>query len=147
MEAKAEDVDAAAGMQQAREYTRILGLQFAYATNGLCILEFDAATGQERELPTFPTPDQLLARWRQGKRVSNEDVQEHLLEPFFSVPGKIPRYYQEIAVNRCMQAILSGKRRVLLTIAATASKIRIIRLTLIVLLRVAGIGLLCRQEA
>ncbi|MEE9617233.1 MAG: type I restriction enzyme HsdR N-terminal domain-containing protein, partial [Anaerolineae bacterium] len=50
VEAKAEDHDAAEGMQQAKEYAEILGLKFAYATNGLHILEFDFATGMEREI-------------------------------------------------------------------------------------------------
>jgi type I restriction enzyme, R subunit len=47
------------GLQQAKEYAEILGLRFAYATNGREIVEFDYLTGQERMLDAFPTPDAL----------------------------------------------------------------------------------------
>jgi len=60
VEAKPEDHDAAEGMQQAREYAQVLGLKFAYATNGLHVLEFDSTTGLEREMDRYPTPDELF---------------------------------------------------------------------------------------
>ena len=49
VEVKAEDRPAGDGMQQAKEYATILGLKFAYATNGRTVLEFDAYTQQEAE--------------------------------------------------------------------------------------------------
>ena len=62
VEAKPEAEPAGTGMQQAKEYAEILGLKFAYATNGHTILEFDYTTGQERELSGFPTPAELWQR-------------------------------------------------------------------------------------
>ena len=40
IEAKAEYKTAGAGLQQAKEYAEILGLKFAYSTNGHGIIEF-----------------------------------------------------------------------------------------------------------
>ena len=46
------------GLQQAKDYAEILGLKFAYSTNGQGIVEFDYLTGRETELATFPNPDE-----------------------------------------------------------------------------------------
>src|SRR6185369_3375693 len=64
VEAKCETEPAATGLQQAKNYAEILKLRFAYATNGLLIIEFDYITGLERELTAFPTPAELWARLR-----------------------------------------------------------------------------------
>jgi len=122
VEAKAEDHDAAEGMQQAKEYAEILDLKFAYATNGLHILEFDFATGIERVIDRYPTPDELFGRWRQAKGLSDDAAAERLLTPYSIVAGKTPRYYQEIAINRAVQALLQDRRRVLLTMATGTGK-------------------------
>ena len=82
VEAKAEDHAAAEGMQQAKEYAEILGLKFAYATNGLHVLEFDFTTGLEREVDRYPTPDELFTRWRQAEGVTGDAVVERLLTPY-----------------------------------------------------------------
>jgi type I restriction enzyme R subunit len=66
VEAKASYEKAADGLQQAKEYAQILGLKFAYATNGEKIIEFDFITGLEREVETFPTPGELWSRWREA---------------------------------------------------------------------------------
>ncbi len=59
VEAKAEGENATTGLQQARDYAEILGLKFAYATNGHTIIEIDYLTGQEKEVNQFPTPENL----------------------------------------------------------------------------------------
>ena len=64
VEAKPDTSTAGEGMQQAKEYAEILDLKFAYATNGLEILEFDYLTGLERQLTAFPTPDELWSHLR-----------------------------------------------------------------------------------
>src|SRR3954468_18358086 len=66
VEAKAAYKTAAAGLQQAKEYAEMLGLKFAYATNGLEIVEFDYFTGLESTLSSYPTPAQLWQRYRAG---------------------------------------------------------------------------------
>ena len=60
VEAKPESDPVGAGMQQAKDYAEILGLKFAYATNGHEILEFDYTTGSEQLLPDLPYPGRAL---------------------------------------------------------------------------------------
>lgn len=66
IEAKASYKNAADGMQQAKEYAAMLGLKFAYATNGRDIVEFDYATGRETSRADYPTPDELWQRYRKA---------------------------------------------------------------------------------
>ncbi len=56
IEAKAEYKSAQDGVQQAREYAEVLGLRFAYASNGSDIIEIDLGAGTELPRPDFPTP-------------------------------------------------------------------------------------------
>ena len=121
VEAKPEDVPAGTSLQQAREYAEILGLKFAYATNGREIIEFDYTSGLERELPAFPSPQELWTRLKAGERMPDA-VADQLLTPSNVIGSTTPRYYQEIAINRAVQAILQGKPRVLLTMATGTGK-------------------------
>ena len=109
------------GMQQAKEYAEMLGLKFAYSTNGKGIVEFDYRTGIEREIDTFPSPEELWSRLRSSDDI-HEEIEERLLTPYDLSSGKKPRYYQEIAINRVVQAILQGNKRILLTMATGTGK-------------------------
>lgn len=109
------------GIQQAKEYAEILGLKFAYSTNGKGILEHDFITGQETEMDSFPSPDDLWKRIRGAQGITDQ-VAERLLTPFHLIQGKTPRYYQEIAINRAVQSVLQEKRRILLTMATGTGK-------------------------
>jgi type I restriction enzyme R subunit len=121
VEAKAAYKHYADGLQQAKEYAQMLGLKFAYSTNGHGIMEHDFGTGKDTVLEVFPSPQQLLERLKLGEGIS-EGVEQRLLSPFYHLIDKPPRYYQEIAVNRTVKAILEGKRRVLLTLATGTGK-------------------------
>jgi type I restriction enzyme R subunit len=110
------------GLQQAKEYAEVLGLRFAYSTNGHAIIEFDYTTGHERELKAFPTPDELWQRLRSAWKIEDEETANKLLTPANAAIGKGQRYYQEIAINRVIQAILQGDKRVLLTMATGTGK-------------------------
>ena len=122
VEAKAAHQSPGDGLAQAKEYAEILGLKFAYATNGHGIIEFDYTTGKEREIETFPSPDELWQRFRNHQNISDEKTAQQLLTPSNHLTGKSPRYYQEIAINRTVQAIFEGKQRVLLTMATGTGK-------------------------
>ncbi len=122
VEAKPDYKKAADGLQQAKEYAQILGLRFAYATNGEEILEFDFSTGLEKTIFTFPSPQDLWARLRASENLSDESSAAKLLAPINLTTGKEPHYYQQIAINRAVQSILQGKRRVLLTMATGTGK-------------------------
>jgi type I restriction enzyme, R subunit len=121
VEAKAVYRTPGDGLQQAKEYAQILGLKFAYATNGASIIEHDFLTGLDAELQDFPKPGDLWARLRAAEGIT-EEVGERLLTPYYHLSGKSPRYYQEIAINVAVQAILQGKKRVLLTLATGTGK-------------------------
>ncbi len=122
VEAKAAYKSPADGLQQAKEYAQMLALKFAYSTNGHGIVEFDFLSGKEIEIESFPAPDELWRRLRQGEGLKDEKAAERLLTPSNHLSGRSPRYYQETAINRAVQALLQGKRRVLLTMATGTGK-------------------------
>ncbi|MGD0499072.1 MAG: DEAD/DEAH box helicase family protein [Bryobacteraceae bacterium] len=121
VEAKSVYKNPGDGLQQAKEYAEILGLKFAYATNGHGIVEHDFLTGRDRDLTSFPTPDNLWSRLCDAESIGDE-IADRVLAPYYHIPQKAPRYYQEIAINRAVQAILQGKRRDLLTLATGTGK-------------------------
>lgn len=120
VEAKAAYKLPADGLQQAKNYAEMLGLKFAYATNGRGIVEYDYFTGRERELATFPTPTELWARLRAGQGL-DDDIVTKLLTPSH-IGDKQPRYYQQIAIDETLKAMLKGQKRILLTMATGTGK-------------------------
>lgn len=121
VEAKSNKRPAGDGLQQAKDYATILGLKFAYATNGNDIIEYDFFSGQEKEVERFPTPDELWFRYQQGQGLSGAVANARLVPDFYN-PKKIARYYQRIAIDRSIEAILKGKKRSLLTLATGTGK-------------------------
>ncbi|MBI5445527.1 MAG: DEAD/DEAH box helicase family protein [Deltaproteobacteria bacterium] len=122
VEAKAAYKAAADGLQQAKQYAEMLGLRFAYATNGHEIVEFDYFKGVESPLSAYPTPAELWDRYRAGAGIVDDQTAERLLTPYNHTAGKNERYYQQIAINRTVEAILGGKRRLLITMATGTGK-------------------------
>jgi len=121
VEAKAAYRTSGDGLQQAKEYAEILGLKFAYATNGHSIIEHDYLTGIETEIQLFPTPAELWARLSASENIT-EEVGNRLLTPYYHLSGRPTRYYQEIAINRAVQSVLQGRKRILLTLATGTGK-------------------------
>lgn len=121
VEAKEIGLPAESGVQQVREYAEMLGLKFAYATNGHRIIEIDYTAGTEREIDHYPRPGELFARLTAAAQLP-EEAASHLLEPFNLVSGKVPRYYQQIAIDRVIGAILLGQQRILATLATGTGK-------------------------
>ena len=121
VEAKASYLKPASGLQQAKNYAEILGLKFAFSSNGTGIIEYDFTTGIETEIDTFPSPKDLWSRLH-GADPLNQEQTECLLSPFYIEAGRKPRYYQEIAINRAIQCILQNKKRILITMATGTGK-------------------------
>lgn len=121
VEAKELGLPAETGVQQARDYAEILGLRFAYATNGHRIIEIDFIAGTEREVDRYATPEQLFGRLNTSAHLPPQAA-PHLLEPFNLASGKVPRYYQQIAIHRVVEAILQGRQRILATLATGTGK-------------------------
>jgi type I restriction enzyme R subunit len=121
VEAKADYKIPGAGLGQAKAYAEILDLKFAYATNGKGIVEFDFTTGIEQSVDAFPTPEELWARLN-AKDPLTAPAKEKFLAPYYPDPDRPPRYYQQIAINRAVESILRGKKRILLTMATGTGK-------------------------
>lgn len=122
VEAKAAYKLPSDGLQQAKGYAQILDLRFAYSTNGHGIVEFDFTTGQERELTEFPSPDELWQRYRQAAGLEDDTRAARVLTPAYHQADLGHRYYQRIAIDRVVQAVLAGRRRLLVTMATGTGK-------------------------
>ena len=123
VEAKAEYKQPADGLQQAMNYADMLGVKFAYASNGTGHRRTRFITGQERTIAAFPTPDELWQRLRGDLQLPNDKAADDALTAYFEeVGGKTPRYYQTIAINRAVEAVLRGQPRILITMATGTGK-------------------------
>jgi type I restriction enzyme R subunit len=122
VEAKASYRTATDAVQQARTYAEMLELKFAYATNGTDIIEIDYFAGTEKHVDDFPKPQDLWHRYQNGAGIKGPQQLDQLIAPFNTIGGKPPRYYQQIAINRTVEAILSNRRRLLLTMATGTGK-------------------------
>ena len=127
IEAKDNNHSVGGGMQQALEYAAILDIPFAYSSNGDAFLEHDrtATSGTvTREIPLdqFPTPEALWARYRKAKGYTPGQEAIATQEYFDDGSRKSPRYYQQIAINRTVDAIAQGENRILLVMATGTGK-------------------------
>ena len=120
IEAKAETEELTEGVGQAKDYAAKLAVRFAYATNGKGIYAIDMQTGAEGEIAAYPTPDEL---WAMTFAEVNTWRDRFAAVPFEDKGGSHPgRYYQDIAVERVMQAIAEDRQRILLTLATGTGK-------------------------
>jgi type I restriction enzyme R subunit len=116
-----------AGMQQALEYAEILDIPFAYSSNGDAFLEHDRTVTSgtvTREIPLdqFPTPDELWQRYRKAKGYTAEQEAIARQDYYDDGSGRVPHYYQTIAINRTVDAIARGEKRALLVMATGTGK-------------------------
>ena len=124
VEAKDNNHPVGGGLQQAMDYALILDIPFAYSSNGDGFVEHDFLTGTETEIPLdkFPTREQLLERLRAKKNFTPE--QEKVInQPYYwDADTHAPRYYQRIAINRTVEAVARGDKRILLVMATGTGK-------------------------
>ena len=119
-EAKAWDKELTEGVGQAKDYAAKMAVRFAYATNGRGIYGIDMQTGKEAELRRYPSPDELWAMTFAGADAWRD---RFAAVPYPDKSGSWAiRFYQEIAVNRVLEAIAAGKDRILLTMATGTGK-------------------------
>ena len=120
VEAKAWAVPCAEGVMQAKAYAAKLAVRFTYAANGQAIYGIDMATGSEGDVPTFPGPDAL---WARTFAHANAWRDRFATVPFEDKGGTWQgRYYQDIAIQRVLDAISDGRDRILLTLATGTGK-------------------------
>lgn len=124
VEAKDNKVPVSHGIQQGMDYAYDLDIPFAYSSNGDAFFEHDMITGEERELKLeeFPTPKQLWNRYLKEKDITPEE-EKIITEPYQYIDiNKTPRYYQRIAINKTVEAIAKGQKRLLLVMATGTGK-------------------------
>jgi type I restriction enzyme, R subunit len=120
VEAKAWHEALTEGVGQAKNYADKLAIRFTYATNGQGVYGIDMETGKEGEVPDYPSPDKL---WNLTFAKQNAWRDRFSAVPFEDKGGSHPsRYYQDIAVERVMQAMTEGRSRILLTLATGTGK-------------------------
>lgn len=128
VEAKDNKHSVSQGLQQAMTYAQMLDLPFAYSSNGDAFMEHDFLTGLERQLALedFPSEAELEDRYRafanHGQGVSQ--AEEAIIDQAYytNVNTYPPRYYQRIAINRSVEAIARGQKRLLLVMATGTGK-------------------------
>lgn len=128
VEAKSAQFSASHGMQQAKEYCKMMEIPFAYSTNGVEFEEYDFLTGIERTFPLadFPTQDELWKRYLaevNGGQGLNQNELTLVEQPYYTDQNTFdPRYYQANAVNATLKAIANGQKRLLLVMATGTGK-------------------------
>ena len=120
VEAKAWDKPLTEGVGQAKDYAGKLAIRYTYASNGRGIYGIDMHTGAEAELAQYPTPQEL---WERTFATRNVWRDRFAAVPFEDRGGFFQgRYYQDIAIERVMEAIVQGRDRILLTLATGTGK-------------------------
>ena len=120
VEAKKESLSHTEGVGQAKDYAQKLQIRFTYSTNGHKFYGIDMATGEEGDLEDFPSPSALYKLVTAGE---NEWQQKLNAVPFEVQNGLWqPRFYQENAIERVLEAISKDRKRILLTLATGTGK-------------------------
>ncbi len=128
IEAKDANHSVSYGLQQAKDYAEMLGVPFAFSSNGVGFAEHDFLTGEERlfSMEEFPTLEELYGRYKaesnNGEGLSAKE--EIILKQPYCTGQDIypPRYYQRNAINRTVNAIAQGQDRLLLVMATGTGK-------------------------
>ena len=120
VEAKSDEFSVTEGVGQAKDYAQKMSVRFTYATNGKGIYEIDMQTGAERDVPCYPTPQEL---WGRTFEVPNAWRDRFAEVPPHDKGGMYDgRFYQTTAIEKSLEAIAAGKDRILLTLATGTGK-------------------------
>ncbi len=119
IEAKKFSKDPLDGLSQGIEYAKILNVPFVYSSNGEKIYEYDMRSHSGEYIDKFPSPKELFDRIFGNLK----EWQYRLLtqKPMY-IPQKELRYYQKIAIDKVIEAIINNKNRILLTLATGTGK-------------------------
>ncbi|QTA80236.1 putative Type III endonuclease, res subunit [Desulfonema limicola] len=128
IEAKNNKHSVRSGIQQALSYRELLeDVPCVYSSNGDSFFEHDftCSNGKlEREIPLdeFPSPEELWKRYKKLNNIDKSQEKAASQDYFYDSTGRTPRYYQQIAVNRIVESIAKGEKRVLLVLATGTGK-------------------------
>lgn len=120
VEAKSDELEVGEGVMQAKKYAEKLKLETTYSSNGKAIYQICMKSGEEGLVKDFLSPDEL---WNKTFDEQNDWREKFANVPFEDKSGSWQlRYYQEIAVQRTVEAIAQSKERILLTLATGTGK-------------------------
>jgi len=127
VEAKDNNHTVGAGMQQALEYADILDIPCVFSSNGDGFIFHDRTASGKVEttlsLDQFPSPAEIWSKYKQHKGIETPQQEQIASQDyFFDGSGKKPRYYQQVAINRTVEAISKGQDRILLVMATGTGK-------------------------
>lgn len=128
IEAKDNNHSVGAGMQQALGYAEILDIPSVFSSNGDKFLyhdrtAHDASIEHEIELDEFPSPAILWEKYKAYKNIATSEEERVSSQDYFpDGSGRVPRYYQQIAINRSVEVIAQGRSRILLVMATGTGK-------------------------
>lgn len=128
IEAKDNKHNVGDGMQQALEYSEILHIPFVFTSNGDSFMFHDKTKNighveKELSLDEFPSPEQLWNRYLQERELESPEAKEIVEQNYFADDsGMSPRYYQQNAVNRTLEAVAKGQSRIILVMATGTGK-------------------------
>jgi len=106
-------------LEQVKDYGNKLQIRFVYTTNGQKIYEFDLHAGKGDFIDKYPSPEELYHRMIGPEETMKQEI---LSQQYYLSGGMKPRYYQEIAIQKALEAIAEGKDRILLTLATGTGK-------------------------
>lgn len=128
VEAKDNNHTISHGMQQALGYAELLQVPSAFSSNGDGFASHDKTTAEGEDTETyfdmdsFPTPQELWIRYKKFHHIKDEE-EGLVLQPYHSDgSAKEPRYYQTDAINRTVEAVAKGQKRILLVMATGTGK-------------------------
>jgi type I restriction enzyme R subunit len=120
VEAKPDTAPLSEGVAQAKDYAGKLQLRFTCASNGLGVYAIDMASGEEGPVAAFPSPEEL---WARTFAEENAWRDRFAAIPYADKGGSWQiRFYQDIAVSRVLEAVATGRHRILLTLATGTGK-------------------------
>lgn len=128
IEAKDNNHSVKAGIQQGLDYARILDIPCVFSSNGDGFLFHDRTAIDEKieteiGLDEFPSPDILWEKYKKYKGITTPQAEKIASqEYYFDGTNRKPRYYQQIAINRTVEAIAQGQNRILLVMATGTGK-------------------------
>ena len=127
IEAKDNNHSLGAGMQQGLGYSVALDVPFVFSSNGDGFLFHDKTGNADKvetvlSLEEFPTPDELWHRYMQWKGLNATNEVLVTSPNHQDVGDKAARYYQQLAINRTIEAVARGQKRVLLAMATGTGK-------------------------
>jgi type I restriction enzyme, R subunit len=127
IEAKDNTHGLADGMQQGLGYAELLQVPFVFSSNGDGFLFHnkiakDGVIERELALDEFPSADVLWQWWAEHQGLTPQQ-RELVTQDYYSDGGnKTPRYYQLLAINKAIEAIAKGQKRILLVMATGTGK-------------------------